>query len=167
MGITRECMSSYKGRKHRLCRRVSKYNYKRWRKHKCHDSININDVLEDKLYELSSNALHLKLYIKKMMYEYIGDTRAEIAVFYAMARNLHADLNRDYCMVMSNTKEAILVDVWKYQQEYEGILDLCGITTDEVYDNMYNDNDDGYETPPRIIEEPADIIEHALENLVI
>lgn len=110
-----------------------------------------------------------------MMYEYVGDTRAEIAVFYAMAVNLHKECNHDYCMVMSNVRSAIDVDIYNYEERYEGVLDLCGTTTDEVYENMFGDNDDGYETPPRTEDdeletpkyEPDIMLESLLQQITI
>ena len=159
MGITRYSMPGYRRRMEAKARRLARsrkhniYSLKKWRHKRIQESIDIPALLEEKLYNLNSSILHLKLYIKKMMYEYVGDTRAEIAVFYAMAVNLHKECNHDYCMVMSNIRSVIDININDYQDRYEGILDLCGTTADEVYENMFGDNDDGYETPPRTGEE--------------
>jgi hypothetical protein len=112
------------------------------------------DLLEDKLYTLHTEIMHLKLYIKQMMYQYVGNTRQEIAVFYAMAVNLYKNCSGDYYNVMNYKKKILDVDIFKYQEEYEGILDLCGTTSNEVYDVLFDYNDDGYETPR---EYPADL----------
>jgi hypothetical protein len=154
MGITKMSMPRVLRRINRKkCKmnRINKINFKKHKKQT--QSIDIVGFLEDNLYNLNSSVLHLKLYIKKMMYEYCGETRQEIAVFYAMAVNLYKDTSSDYYRVMNNNKHIIDVDIKKYEDEYEGILDLCGVTYGEVYDNLFEDNDDGYETPPRTIEE--------------
>jgi hypothetical protein len=167
MGITKYSMPGNRKRMQRKFRKLVSYNFKKHKRSQQH-SIDIPSLLEEKLYNLNSSILHLKLYIKKMMYEYVGDTRAEIAVFYAMAVNLHKECNHDYCMVMSNIRSVIDVDIKKYEEDYEGVLDLCGVTTDEVYENMFGENDDGYETPPREYEyQPETSIENMLEELAI
>jgi hypothetical protein len=148
MGITRQSMSKYKDKPRR---KYCKITGRLWAKKQktSPPSIDLEAFFEEELYELNSNVLHLKLYVKKMMYEYIGDTRAEIAVFYAMAKKLHDRINDDYHSITHTSTKAITIDIQKYKEEYEGILDLCGTTTAEVYDNMFDENDDGYETPPR------------------
>jgi hypothetical protein len=132
----------------------SKYNYKRRLHKKSSYSIDVVDLLEDKLYHLNTEIMHLKLYIKQMMYQYVGDTRQEIAVFYAMAVNLYKNCSGDYYDVMNYKKKILEIDITKYQEEYEGILDLCGTTSNEVYEHLFDCNDDGYETPR---EYPADL----------
>jgi hypothetical protein len=156
MGITKFSMPRVLRRmlrKHILRRRhiLCKPTFKKYRKQE--PLIDIIGLLEEKMYDLNSSVLHLKLYIKKMMYEYCGETRQEIAVFYAMALNLYKSTSDDYYKVMNNKKSIIDVDIKKYEEEYEEILDLCGTTSNEVYENIFEENDDGYETPPRTIEE--------------
>lgn len=175
MGITKFSMPSILRRilrKHNL-RKIHNINKPTFKKHKKQiPSIDIIGLLEDALYNLNSSVMHLKLYIKKLMYDYCGETRQEIAVFYAMAVNLYKDTNNDYYQVMNNNKCIIDINIPTYKEKYEGILDICGTTASEVYDNLFEDNDDGYETPPRTIEEleeeylPAEF-EEILSKLII
>ena len=144
MAITREAFRNKRCRRRQRHRKIN-----RWKKLKksTDTRIDLESMFEEQMYELNSNVLHLKLYIKKMMYEYIGETRDEIAVFYAMALQLHNRTNYDYCSIMHGSMKAITVDIYKYREEYEGILDLCGISAEEIYDNMFGEKDDGYENP--------------------
>jgi hypothetical protein len=132
---------------------IHKYNYKKYKKP---ISIDIVSVFEDELYNLNTSSLHLKLYIKKLMYEYTGDTRAEIAVFYAMAVNLYKEVSDAYYGIMNYKRNILDIDINDMKDKYEGILDLCGISEGEVYDALFDENDDGYETPPREGEERPD-----------
>ncbi len=125
--------------------------------------IDFVSLFEDMLYNLNTSCMHLKLYIKRLMYEYVAETRQEIAVFYAMAVNLYKETSDDYYGVMNNKRNVIEIDIKDLQEKYESILDLCGITNAEVYDALFDENDDGYETPPREGEEdeptPASLCE--------
>ncbi len=144
---------------HHLRRRINrkkklnsacKYNYK---KIKQDIRIDFVDLFEDMLYNLNTSCMHLKLYVKRLMYEYTAETRQEIAVFYAMAVNLYKETSDGYYGVMNNKRNVIEIDIKALQEKYDGILDLCGITNGEVYDALFDENDDGYETPPREGEE--------------
>lgn len=141
-------------------RSICKYSYK---KRKSQNAFNLTQLLEDNLYNLNTSILHLKLYVKRLMHEYIGDTRQEVAVFYAMAVNLYKEVSHAYYGVMNYKRSIFDVNINELQRSYEGILDLCGTTTDQVYEMLFDENDDGYETPPREGEEdersPASLCE--------
>lgn len=143
-----------------------KYSCKRFRYSKENNKIDVLGLFEDTLYNLNTSAMHLKLYIKRLMYEYCGDTRDEIAVFYAMAVNLYKETSDAYYNVMNNQKNVIEINTKDMQDKYDGILDLCGITADEIYNALFDENDDGYETPPREGEErsPASLCEEIEET---
>jgi hypothetical protein len=136
------------------------YKFKKYQK-KSSTSLDIIRIFEDNLYNLNTSALHLKLYVKRLMHEYVGDTRQEVAVFYAMAVNLYKEISDSYYGVMNYKRNVIDVDINGFQKTYEGILDLCGTTADQVYEMLFDENDDGYETPPREGEEllPASLCE--------
>ena len=167
MGIT-----IYSMPRHHLKRRINrkrkltstcKYNYK---KIKQSMQIDFVSLFEDMLYNLNTSCMHLKLYIKRLMYEYVAETRQEIAVFYAMALNLYKETSDAYYGVMNNKRNVIEIDIKDLQEKYDSILDLCGITNAEVYDALFDENDDGYETPPREEEDeptPASLCEE-IEN---
>lgn len=158
MGITRECLYGYSSRqklvaKRKKCSIVRRYAYKNFKKSKSKYQIDLTSIFEDTLYNLNTSAIHLKLYIKRLMYEYVGATRDEIAVFYAMAINLSKETSDAYYGVMNYNKSIVEIDIKDLQDKYDGILDLCGVTADEIYENLFDENDDGYETPPREGEE--------------
>jgi hypothetical protein len=173
MGITRNCLYAYRSKrslvaKKKRCCIVRRFPYKNFKNSKPKYQIDLTSVIEDMMYNLNTSSMHLKLYIKRLMYECVGDTRNEIAVFYAMSVNLYKETSEAYYGLMNYKKTIVDIDIKDMQDKYDGILDLCGITSNEIYDGLFDENDDGYETPPREGEEdeptPASLCEEMEED---
>ena len=117
MGITRNCYYGYRQKKRLIeakkkrCSIVRRYSYKNFKNSKPKYQIDLTSLFEDTLHNLNTSAMHLKLYIKRLMYEYVGDTRDEIAVFYAMAVNLYKETNEAYYGIMNYNKPIIEIDI--------------------------------------------------------
>ena len=169
MGITRYSFRKniVKKSKH-LC--VHKYSFKQQSKIRparryVSKFMNIEEILEEQLYELTTQVLHLKMYVKRLMYEYVDDVRDEIVGYLKMAVALYDKINTDYNNAMKYKSNIVLVDIDEHKYMYEMILDLCGVTSSEVYESIM-DAGDGYSTPVKDeYEYPSDLCEIDINSI--
>jgi hypothetical protein len=153
MGITRESMNCYNCKQKIQNKKVHffshKYSYKKsiYSKNKIY--LDLTSTIEDNVYNLNTSAMHLQLYIKQIMNECINNTRNEITTFYAMAKNLYKETSKAYYDLMNYKISILDVDIKKLQDTYNKILNLCEISSNEIHDALFDENDDGYETTPR------------------